>query len=564
MPDSPRLDWGALLRRARGVADPLSCAMVLAENIKRNFAVGESLVHEESGINVFMSSAALLGLLAAVGSSRASDGPWRISDAQREDVERLVLAAGGIIAAPLVAGDPGDPAFRDDVHAELFADVSCQLSVQVRPSDAWSVSQYCLGWSADDRCYVESPPLGAASTVAFGAPHSLVGLVLGGIVAHGMGSEVLLSVPKSAAAVADPDVAAALESVAQRISLPLASVERAVNEELAKVGGLAPRVVAFWQKYPLVDLGGGRYLSAPPPLLASALGYSQIFKLEAAAREVEGRSDTAATRFIGARFEEFLRLVLDELGDRGDVIPAQRFRSDRADESIDLVVIDRGEPVVTLLEAKKRFLKADTFFASDHGAVYRDVAQLGAPILQCARFLASLLDASRAGRLTECGARVIGALQKARHLVLAGAFPSLPARPSGAHFQSRLEQAIRDSLAGDPLAAHAWGALCDRLKIHWVVIDASDLLGLVGRQCNLRLGDTLRRYASSVRGPTFSGRGFVPGVLEFAGALRPSTEVVMPSPALRVITTLLEAACDRLFGRSLDSTPSSPTREDSK
>ncbi len=549
MPETPCIEWSDLLRRARGIDDPLPCAMVLAENLRRNFAIGESLVHRGSGFNVFTGSAALLGLLAAVGSSPAGDGPWRISDVQRADIDRLVRAAGGIVAAPLVAADPRAPEHRDEVHAELFADVSCQLSVQARPSDAWCVAQYCLGWSADDRRYVESPPIQAASEAAYGAPHSIVGLILGGIVAHATSSEALLSVPRSAETIADRGIADALDCVARRISLPLPEVGRAVAEELSKIGGLASRVVAFWQRYPLVDLGEGRYLSAPPPLVTSTLGYSQIFKLEAAARVLEGRSDTAVTRFIAARFEAFLRLVLDELGDRGDVLPAQRFRNDRCDESIDFVVVDRGEPVVTLLEAKKRFLTADTFFARDHGAVYRDVAQMGAPILQCARFLASLLDASHSGRLTDAGSRVLSALRRARHVVLAVVVPSLPARPEGAHFRSRVEQSIRDSLAMDPTAARAWGVLCDRLRVHWVVLDASDVLGLVGRRCNLRFGDTLRRYASGVTGPTFTGRGLVPSVLDYARALRPDAETITPSSALRVISTLLEEACSRLFGR---------------
>ena len=160
-----------------------------------------------------------------------------------------------------------------------------------------------------------------------------------------------------------------------RVACPVTEVRRVLSEELRDVPGLASRVVAFWHRYPLVHLGGSLYMTAPPRILTAALGMQRVFGILEAARTIEGVPDTAASRYIGERFQAFLAEALGAADDRALILPEHEFRTDSNPRSADFVIADRGERVVTVVEAKIRSLRAASYYGTDPGALLVDLAE---------------------------------------------------------------------------------------------------------------------------------------------------------------------------------------------
>lgn len=559
LPSAAPTEWASFVATAKALSrNPLPTALHAAAGVAEHFKfLGESL-HRPTGVDVFRATAALTALLACVTEPIPAGEALPTSPIDRGVVDRLVADAAGILSPRLRVPVDSYPGGRDVVHAELFADWSCQSLLNFEPGTAWAVAQYTLGWNPESSAFESTVELDAASLQAFGVPHADGALALAGVVAHGL-QEPVLNLAKSREVIKDrPRVGDTLQRLLERCALPITSVRRVFCDDLSSIPGLAARVVRFWQEHPIIHLGGPHYLTAPPRMLVSALGIGHLFKIEAAARTLDGRPTTRVATWIGQRFERLIGLALSELGDRAEVFPGGEYRTDGSELSTDFIVCDRGKPVVTLLEVKKRSLRATPFFGIDPVALNGNLAEFHGPVLQSVRFLASLEDAASRSRLTPAGRAIWDRVEATNKLLLCAVVPSMPVLPAGHHLRRPVDVALNAAIAADERLAGVWARLNKRCDVHWLMLDAEDVCGLVGWKCSTRFGRVLYQYAKRNDAPSVTVSGFMCDVLDFAREKRPGIEMTAPESIVAITDSFLGELSKTYFGRELP--PREPRR----
>lgn len=553
------ISWDEYLASVRGnVPAPIQTALLLAGHACRAFSIGDACLHR-SGVNVFSASAGVLAALTQADQPLPAGTVLETVVGDQEAANLLATHATRIVSPRIHAADATTAQGRDQLYAEFYADLGCQRSVQTNPMMEWVLANYLLGWSPGDRAFHPVPALDAAARARYGVDAASVATAMALVVSHGVQHPHVDAATSAANLVGGEDVRVALQTVLARIACPVMAVRRVLSEEFRDVPGLASRVVAFWHRYPLVHLGGSLYMTAPPRILTAALGLQRVFGVLEAARAVEGVPDTAASRYVGARFQAFLAEALEAAEDRALVLPEHEFRIDGNHRSADFVIADRGERVVTVVEAKIRSLRAASYYGTDPGALLVDLAErFSASLVQSVKYLRSASEAADRGRLTDAGAGAWEKIAGARRVVLLAVAPSLPAAIAGKRLRQAVWSAAEARIASDETLQSFWKDFARGHEVVWHVGDAEDLCVLAGWRTRRRIGRTLVQYVRATREqPTFSIDGALHGVLDFAAASFGTKGLALPKALDAMMRGFWTLTCRLAFGHPLEA----PTAE---
>lgn len=545
----PPITWEKYLSSIRGrVPRAVHTALLLAMKATETFPLLGAMMHQ-SRATIYTVGAAILAALSESDAPLAEVDALTGGEGDSDAANRLSGWAAAIENPRLGRLDSRDEAHMRRVRADIYADVSCQRSIQRSFTLDWALSAFMLGWDPVSKQFEEPPELAEAVRHAFSGDHGPSSAAIALCVAHGA-RDAYVHLGASAAKVS-PVLANALRQVLPAIALPAGKVGEVLREDLSQIPGLATRVCAFWFRHPIIHLGAEHYLLAPARFLTAALGIQHLFRVLDAASAIEGRRDTAASRYTGRRLEEFVCIALEAAEERAVVLRQHEFRADKNDLSPDVILADRGDTVLTLIEVKSRGVGPQAFFGLDPEALYADLAErVGKPLVQLIRWLRSLSDAHASGRLTGEGARDWALLQASRELVLAFVCPSIPAGVAGCEFRDAVFSGVRSVLEKDDDLEAFWLKLNRDRVCRWIALDAEDVSFLAGWRSKRRIGRTIVQYLrDQSRRPSLSSTGPAPDILEWIEERGWAEGLELSRPVQMMTTTLWDGVSSAAFGR---------------
>lgn len=511
------------------------------------------------GLNPFTIGAAMMGALARCTAPVTAPPPKTLGGVEGRVGEFLMRNAKRIASPRLLAADRRTDEGQRTIRSIFLGHTSCTFAAQGNPMMAWARIRFLLG------CSTVAPSADVAA-LADDLSCELLGCDLATAVAAA--TLVVAHVSRSPYVDLDawmrdladrPALAAAVRRYVEASSLPLGRVRTVVTDELAAHDDMTPRVLRFWQQFPLVHMGGPHYLPGPPQLVVGELGMGLLFRLlRVATARNGGDPRTPFSNLLGKRFEGYIERLLAEASDRAEVVPEHEFHRTADLRSSDVIAFDRNHNVVTLFEAKILRLSPSAFFGIDNEAFVKDLrVRLGAALAQPVRYLWRLALAREAGAIRPEVQAVSERILDTKNVVIAVVVPSLPFPIASRDFRRFVWEGAASELGKDT-APDGSGPLrwFEEFRkphdVRWGVLDAEDVEYLVGWKTKRRLGRTLLQFFAEVsKEGTIGDGGLLLGLQAFTSE-RGADGHDRPKIVEELAHDLWNEAAMRAFGKPIE------------